>query len=407
MYYPYRIARPSQYLAITGAGIDDVKLEKKAWILPFQSCTVLDLTPANYIFDVGVMSNEKLPFVLPVVFTVGPPIDDHESLIKYAKLISPHGKNSDHVKEIVQGIIEGEACVLADSMTMEEVYRGTKEFIQQVLQQVQSKLNQFGLWIYNANVKQLMDTPGHEYFSYLGQKTPMEANQVNVVAEAKAKIDAKMTIIAMTKARDEEMRRSRAKTQVKLFEIGREAEVPEANFKLATKKTAWTKDTRVTELEATKTVTMREAELQVEAETMNAMTITEKLKVQNKNKEQELNWELYKKLVEAEVEAEAQKTLAEATLYARKQAAEAELYAKKKEAEGIVIIGNAINKIGKHYPDVRDYLIKNGARSQKIAKIKAEVYVKIAIGVGLIAVILAVLKKLMAPVSEAWAVVKR
>ena len=54
---------------------------------------------------------------------------------------------------------------------------------------VQLELNQFGLLIYNANVKQLVDVPGHEYFSYLGKKTQMEAaNQAKVdIAEAKKK----------------------------------------------------------------------------------------------------------------------------------------------------------------------------------------------------------------------------
>lgn len=92
------------------------------------------------------MSAEKLPFLLPAVFTIGPRIDDRGSLFLYAKLISLYDKLSNHV-------------------------------------------NQFGLLIYNANVKQLADVRGHEYFSYLGQKTQMEAaNQARVdVAEAKMK----------------------------------------------------------------------------------------------------------------------------------------------------------------------------------------------------------------------------
>ncbi|PNX67555.1 flotillin-like protein, partial [Trifolium pratense] len=121
------------------------------------------------------MSAEKLPFVLPAVFTIGPRADDRESLLKYAKLISAHDKQSNHVNELVQGIIEGETRVLAASMTMEEVFKGTKEFKQTVFEKVQLELNQFGLLIYNANVKQLVDVPGHEYFSYLRQKTQMEA----------------------------------------------------------------------------------------------------------------------------------------------------------------------------------------------------------------------------------------
>lgn len=107
----YRVASASEYLVITGAGIPDIKLAKKAWVLPAQSCTVFDVSPINYNFEVQAMSAEKLPFILPAVFTIGPCLDDEESLLKYAKLISPHDKLSNHVHELVQGIIEGAFCL--------------------------------------------------------------------------------------------------------------------------------------------------------------------------------------------------------------------------------------------------------------------------------------------------------
>ncbi|KAK9100462.1 hypothetical protein Scep_023892 [Stephania cephalantha] len=69
----------------------------KAWVLPRQSCIVFDLSPVNYTFEVQAMSTEKLPFVLPAVFTIGPKVDDYESLLKYARLLSPHDKLSNHV----------------------------------------------------------------------------------------------------------------------------------------------------------------------------------------------------------------------------------------------------------------------------------------------------------------------
>lgn len=135
------------------------------------------------------MSAEKLPFLLPSVFTFGPRIDDRGSLFLYAKLISPYDELSNHVNELVQGIIDGETRVLVASMTMEQIFKGTKEFKKEVFEKVQLELYQFGLLIYNANVKQLADVRGHEYFSYFGQKTQMEAaNQAKVdVAEAKMK----------------------------------------------------------------------------------------------------------------------------------------------------------------------------------------------------------------------------
>ncbi|XWS59083.1 hypothetical protein CRYUN_Cryun08bG0091700 [Craigia yunnanensis] len=411
----YKVAKASEYLVITGIGITDIKLAKKAWILPGQSYSVFDLSPVNYTFEVQAMSAEKLPFVLPAVFTIGPRVDDEASLLKYAKLISPHDKLSNHVKELVQGIIEGETRVLAASMTMEEVFRGTKEFKLEVFEKVQLELNQFGLLIYNANVKQLVDVPGHEYFSYLGQKTQMEAaNQAKVdVAEAKmkgeigsklregqtlqnaAKIDADTRIISTQRQGEGKKEEIRVKTEVKVYENQRDAELAEANADLAKKKAGWAKEAQVAEVEAAKAVALRDAELQREVERMNALTRTEKLKaeflsqasVEYDTKVQEANWELYQKqkqaeaiLYEKEKEAAAQKAIADATFYGRQRVADVELYAKQKEAEGLTALAQAqgvylrtlLDALGGNYAAMRDYLMINAGMFQEIAKINAE-----------------------------------
>jgi len=70
---------------------------------------------------------------------------------------------------------------------MKEIFKERKHFKDTVIRNVQSELDQFGLFIYNANVKQLTDTPGSEYFQYLRLKSHEGAvNQAKVdVAEAK------------------------------------------------------------------------------------------------------------------------------------------------------------------------------------------------------------------------------
>lgn len=256
MGFVYRIASPSEYLAITGYGVDDVKLAKKAWIAPGQRCARFDISPVNYTFEVQAMSAEKLPFVLPAVFTIGPRADDVESLLRYAKLISPHDKLSRHVNELVKGVIEGETRVLAASMTMEQIFHGTKSFKQAVFESVQLELNQFGLIIYNANVKQLVDVPGHEYFSYLGQKTQQEAvNQAKVdVAEARmkgevgakeregmtrqnaAKVDAETKVYTVKRQGEGSKEEARVTAEVRVFRNERDAEVAQADAELAMKK---------------------------------------------------------------------------------------------------------------------------------------------------------------------------
>ncbi|KAJ8511961.1 hypothetical protein OPV22_002395 [Ensete ventricosum] len=411
----YEVAGASEYLAITGFNVHDIKLAKKAFIFPGQRRTRFDMSPVNYTFEVQAMSAEKLPFILPAVFTIGPRADDMDSLLKYAKLISPHDKHSNHVKELVQGVIEGETRVLAASMTMEGIFRGTKSFKQEVFEKVQLELNQFGLIIYNANVKQLVDVQDHEYFSYLGQKTQQEAaNQAKVdVAEARmkgeigakerdghtkqnaAKIDAETKIYSTQRDGEGKKAEAKVKAEVKIFENKREAEVAEANADLAMKKAEWQRQAKVAEVEAAKAVAIRDAELQMEVERRNALRETEKLKaellsktlVDYEMKVQEANWELYKRqraaeglLYEQEKLAAGQKAVAEAARFARQQQAEGELYAKKMEAEGLVALAQAqkqylsalLEALGGDYAALRDYLMINGGMYQDIARLNAE-----------------------------------
>jgi hypothetical protein len=68
----YKISASNQYLVRTGFLIPDIKISKKGFLLPFQSCKYIDMTPRNYEFSLHAMSHEKLEFILPVVFTIGP-----------------------------------------------------------------------------------------------------------------------------------------------------------------------------------------------------------------------------------------------------------------------------------------------------------------------------------------------
>lgn len=411
----YSVARPNELLAITGYQIRDIKLTKKALVIPGQKCARIDISPVNYTFEVQAMSAEKLPFILPAVFTIGPRVDCPESLLKFAKLIASHDTTSSHVNELVQGVIEGETRVLAASMTMEQIFKGTKEFKSEVFGKVQLELNQFGLLIYNANVKQLVDVQGHEYFSYLGQKTQMEAaNQAKVdVAEAKmkgeigakermgltvqnaAKIDAETKIISTKRQGEGKKEEIKVQTDVKIFENEKDAEVAKASADLAAKKAGWAQSAQIAEVEASKAVAIREAELQSEVERQNASTQTEKLRanllskasVEYDIKVQEANWDLYKKEKVAEAslytslkESEAQKANAEALFFSKQQAADADLYSKKKEAEGIAVLAQAqgiyvstlLKALNGNYMALRDYMMIEKGMFQQMAKVNAD-----------------------------------
>ena len=64
---------------------------------------------------------------------------------------------------------------------MEEIFKERQVFKTRVIENVQTELNQFGLRIYNANVKELQDTAGSEYFKFLSRKAHEGAsNQAKV-----------------------------------------------------------------------------------------------------------------------------------------------------------------------------------------------------------------------------------
>ncbi|KAK1618309.1 hypothetical protein QYE76_023826 [Lolium multiflorum] len=419
------VADASEYLAITGWGIEDVKLAKKSLVFVGQQCKKFSLAPVNYSFEVNAMSAEKLPFILPAVYTIGPPVTTPEhseaerkelkaKLVLYAKLIAPLERSSNHVEELVKGVIEGETRVMAAELTMEEIFKGTKAFKHMVFESVQKELDQFGLRIYNSNVKQLVDVPGHEYFSYLGQKTQQDAaSQARVdVAQARmkgsvgekeregltkqnaAKVDAQTKVLSVRQQGEGLKEEAKVKSEVQVFENAREADIAAAKADLAMKKAEWDRRAKLAEVEAAKAVAIREAELQMEVEVKNALCQTEKLKADQLSKAtvhydtqvQESNALFYSRQKAAEAAlyeetkvAEARKAQADARFFEQRMAEDARLYAKQREAEAVALVGKAKSEyvasmlaaLGGNYNAVRDYLMIDGGVYAEMARINA------------------------------------
>ena len=144
----YHISEANEYLVVTGANIDDVRIVKKAFVYPWQKVARISVTPMDFPLNLQAMSLEKLQFALPAVFTIGPD-NNRDALKKYALLLSgaaeglknnlPPSKNGvitptqrAHVQDIVKGIIEGETRVIISSMTMEEIFKERQIFKQKV-----------------------------------------------------------------------------------------------------------------------------------------------------------------------------------------------------------------------------------------------------------------------------------
>lgn len=55
--------------------------------------------------------------------------------------------------------------ILSAQLTVEQIFNDRKAFKETIITNVQEELELFGLQIYNANIKELQDSPGSEYFS--------------------------------------------------------------------------------------------------------------------------------------------------------------------------------------------------------------------------------------------------
>ncbi|KAF2853916.1 hypothetical protein T440DRAFT_293491 [Plenodomus tracheiphilus IPT5] len=330
----YHVAEPNSYLVITGIGIEKVLIKKKAFVMPFQKVSKISITPFDFSMALQAMTLEKLKFSLPAVFTIGP-ADSLEALEKYAVLLTGESdgrptqtaakgvvavadsQGRSHVADIVKGIIEGETRSIVSTMTMEELFRERKVFKDKVIQQVQSELDQFGLCIYNANVKELQDTPGSEYFAILSRKAHEGALNQAKVDVADARMRGEVGEAEKQGKTKQEVAKIHAATAV--LETERKAEKAAADAKLTDKEIQIGRDLAVARILAKREAERRDAELNTEVEQKKALMELERLRAT--------------KVVQAKIEKESSQQKADADLYIQEKAAEGRKFAEQADAE--------------------------------------------------------------------------
>ncbi|KAF1963450.1 hypothetical protein CC80DRAFT_486834 [Byssothecium circinans] len=354
----YHVAEPNSYLVITGAGIEKVLIKKKALVYPFQKVSKISITPFDFSMALQAMTVEKLKFSLPAVFTIGP-ADTPEALEKYAVLLTgesdgrptaPAAKGAvavasgSHVSDIVKGIIEGETRSIVSTMTMEELFRERKVFKDKVIQQVQSELDQFGLCIYNANVKELQDTPGSEYFAFLSRKAHEGALNQAKVDVADARMRGEVGEAEKQGKTKQEVAKIHANTAV--LETERKAEKAAADAKLTDKEIHIGKELNLARINAKREAERRDAELSTEVEKKKALMELERLRattvtqatIAKESSQQKADAELYADMKNAEGKKYAEQADAEAHAFRKLKDAEANYQAKEREAEANFLV---------------------------------------------------------------------
>lgn len=364
----YHVAEANSYLAITGMGIEKVSIKKKAMVYPFQKVSKFSITPYDFTVALTAMSQEKLQFSLPAVFTIGPD-DTIEALTKYAALltggenggVAPSagsgavavGQGRAHVQEIVRGVIEGETRSIVSTMTMEELFSERRIFRDKVIKNVQTELDQFGLRIFNANVKELQDSPGSEYFAYLSKKAQEGALNQAKVDVADARMKGEVGEAERHGKTKQEVAKIHAATAV--LETERKAEKAQADATLADKEIHIEKELNLSRISAKRAAEARDAELQknvemkraeMELERQRATTVT-KAVIARESEQERARADLFtqeqhaaglkaQQLAEADAAYYRVTKDAEAAKHAKQLEADAQYYAQKQEAQGLV-----------------------------------------------------------------------
>ncbi|EGX93842.1 flotillin domain-containing protein [Cordyceps militaris CM01] len=373
----YKISAPDEFLAITGMGIVNVKITKAAWVWPMQRCTRFSVQPQDYAMDLLAMTKEKLQFALPVVFTVGPDVNSRgtdaasDALTKYVTLLSQSDEKDGkadreeklrHVANIVKGIIEGETRVLVSSMTMEEIFTEREMFKKRIFRNIQGELDQFGLRIWNSNVKELKDAPNSNYFESLSRKAHEGATNQARIDVAEAQLKGNVGESARRGEQEREIAKIHAETAVAKTE--RDIERATAVARLSTQQAALDRDVDIAKVTAQRTIQSTDEELKKEMEMKRAAAELERLRATDlvkatiirESKQQAADAAAYEVAAAARAQQEARQREADADAYrvrqeadaagyATQQLADADIVRRLKEAEGLAALAEAYAKM--------------------------------------------------------------
>ncbi|KAL8743220.1 MAG: hypothetical protein Q9190_004409 [Brigantiaea leucoxantha] len=334
----YHVANANSYLVITGGGVEDVKIVKKAWIFPWQKYNTISISPFDFEITLQAMTIEKLQFSLPAVFTIGPD-DDFEPL----KFSQDRSKSQGRVQPPL-----GETMFkILSKGSLREIFKERQVFKTRVIDNVQSELNQFGLRIYNANVKELQDTAGSEYFKFLSRKAHEGASNQAKVDVANARMIGEIGEAEKRGRTKQEISKIDAETAV--LETKRKSEKAQADAELTTTQTKLNMGINMAQIEADRRAEAKDAELQRDVETKRAETELERMratdlvhaKIARESAQQKADGNYYSDTKAADGQLYKERQEAEAAYYRATREAEAAFYSKKKEAEALTEMAKA------------------------------------------------------------------
>jgi len=330
----YKTCKPNQFIIKTGLGIKNTYCAKKTLRLPLQEISYVDLNPYTYEFNLHSMSKEKIEFNLPVVFTVGvtDPDKNMELFEKYSKTMV--GVDKKERERLIKGIIEGECRGLTATLTVEEMFNSKDRFRDDVVNNIQKDLNEIGLHVYNANIKEMSDyDENNKYFEYRKKRAIEKANYEAQIDVSTSQREGEIGI--ETNRRTTRITIAKLEQEAKIQENEREQEIAKSNAQLAEVRAEANRVSEVAKIEAEMAAENRKIELQKEIELRKKEQLVEKLRSEE--------------LTKAIVDSEAKERKADADYYAKTKESDSYMYDAQIKSQAMALKYNAesegMNKI--------------------------------------------------------------
>ncbi len=319
----YKVAKPSQYLVRTGLGIDGLSITKKGVHWPGQRVSYIEMSPTTFSVNVPAMSKERIPFLMPSVWTIGPK-DNKDSLKTYASLLSDKGITG--LENTVVGVIQGETRVLTAGLSLDELFSNREQFRSNVEEKINKIIDDMGLRVYNANVAELSDLDDkNRYFEEQKLRALEKVNQDARVAVASAAKDG--TIGEKAETVESRKQVSELERDATIVENTNAQGIAESNTLLNIAKARFDQDLKIALSESEASSELRRLSLQKQVEEQRNLQLTAQLRANL--------------FTSATIDAEVKIKQAEASSAAVIIEADAQLQAKLKEAESIKAVLNA------------------------------------------------------------------
>ncbi len=332
----YKVAKAHEKIVVTGpfVGKKEMKIVKTALILPFQKYRYISNQAHSIQTHVSAMTKEKIPFDMPMYFTICPNDETEETMSLFAKKFGD--MDQDAIDNTIASVVHGEARLLTGAMDVEHIFNNRAIFKQDITNKIQECLEPFGIKVDNVNIGELNDSKGSDYFKNLRERALQKAQREATVATAEHSFNAK----SEEKSFEGDSRKRIAETESDA--VTRENFLKQNIIKSQTELKVFeanqNREAELARLEAEAVAKKRDFDLQTEIQTKRREQMIEQQKAE------ELSKTLVDKdklLVDTDAKAEQIKRLADAKAYEARMLAEAQLYSKQKEAEGILAIQTA------------------------------------------------------------------